>query len=344
MFGIVNSDGKITAINLRIDYMYCGKQLKNMCLYDYAATIHKVKINDKELNKLTRQGSREGRTTRVDRFYFLGGNQQCDETSNNRIKHPQHSMHIQVHWSHGNERIPVLYGKGIPCKDDLENIERYKICILLLFKPWTSSYNLLEEYGSWHEAYLLQNRSVVGYDTSTDDIEIMNNLEDFNNGSISSFNPYTIIHSGFRNSKLVDEAIPAYENDDKLIQKWQEIISDKPSQLLIHLSGAGGTGKSKVIRAICKFFDLIGQKRLLAVCASTGFAASCIGGHTLHLLCSFKFGENEDFKYHYSKGKSTKTLQDQWADIEYLILDEISMVGQKLLMQFHAHIKEAKPY
>ena len=60
MFKIVNSNGKITAVNLRVDYMYRGKQLENMCLYDYAATIHKVKVSDKELDKLARQENREG--------------------------------------------------------------------------------------------------------------------------------------------------------------------------------------------------------------------------------------------------------------------------------------------
>ncbi|CAG8561235.1 7117_t:CDS:2 [Racocetra fulgida] len=42
-----------------------------MCLYDYAATIHKIKINSKELDKLKRQKNREGYATRVDRFLFL---------------------------------------------------------------------------------------------------------------------------------------------------------------------------------------------------------------------------------------------------------------------------------
>ncbi|CAG8543953.1 5706_t:CDS:2 [Gigaspora rosea] len=41
MFTITNSGKKITPINLRIDYTYRGEQLKNICLYDYVATIHK---------------------------------------------------------------------------------------------------------------------------------------------------------------------------------------------------------------------------------------------------------------------------------------------------------------
>ncbi|CAG8800378.1 44333_t:CDS:2, partial [Gigaspora margarita] len=72
-FTILNSNNRINAVNLRIDYMYCSEQLKNICLYDYIATIHKIKINKKELDKLNRQKLREGHATKVDRFLFKDG-------------------------------------------------------------------------------------------------------------------------------------------------------------------------------------------------------------------------------------------------------------------------------
>ncbi|CAG8600759.1 33803_t:CDS:2, partial [Racocetra persica] len=64
MFKISNINKKITATNLRINYMYRGEQLKNMCLYDYAATLYKIKTNKKELDKITRQKYHEERATR----------------------------------------------------------------------------------------------------------------------------------------------------------------------------------------------------------------------------------------------------------------------------------------
>ncbi|RHZ46002.1 hypothetical protein Glove_639g5 [Diversispora epigaea] len=82
MFTIINSSKQINAVNLRIDYMYHGKQLENMCLYDYISVIHKIKINEKELDKLNRQKNRERYTTRVDRFLFLDGEKKCDENCN----------------------------------------------------------------------------------------------------------------------------------------------------------------------------------------------------------------------------------------------------------------------
>lgn len=132
--------------------MYRGEQLKNICLYDYIATTHKIKINKKELDKLNRQKHREGHATKVDRFLFKDGEKECNETCNHDIIHPQHSTHIQVHWYHENEKIPVLCGKGIPRKDDLKNAERYGLCILLLFKPWTTASDLMNNHNSWQEA------------------------------------------------------------------------------------------------------------------------------------------------------------------------------------------------
>jgi len=74
-----------------------GENLKSMCLYDYTATIHKIKISSKKIDKLARQKTREGRATRVDRFYFLGREQEFDETYDSKIKHPQYLTHMQDH-------------------------------------------------------------------------------------------------------------------------------------------------------------------------------------------------------------------------------------------------------
>ncbi|RHZ84356.1 hypothetical protein Glove_83g12 [Diversispora epigaea] len=145
MFTVINFGKRIGAVNLRIDYMYRGEQLENMCLYDYVSTVHKIKINEKELNKLSRQKNREGRATKVDCFLFLGGEKKCNENCDHSIIHPQHSTHIQIHWSRENDKIPVLCEKGVPPRNDLKNIERYGLCILLLFKPWTTADNLMEE-------------------------------------------------------------------------------------------------------------------------------------------------------------------------------------------------------
>ncbi|CAG8717199.1 1586_t:CDS:2 [Cetraspora pellucida] len=98
IFTIINLGNRVNTVNLCIDYMYCNEQLRNMCFYNYAATIHKIKINSKELDKLKRQKNRKGYATRVDQFLFLDEEKECNETCDHDTIHPQHSTHMQAHW------------------------------------------------------------------------------------------------------------------------------------------------------------------------------------------------------------------------------------------------------
>ncbi|KAG1719367.1 uncharacterized protein EDB91DRAFT_1008933, partial [Suillus paluster] len=53
-------------------------------------------------------------------------------------------------------------------------------------------------------------------------------------------------------------------------------------QLLMLVTGEGGTGKSKLVNAITKTFAQHGCKSKLARTAMSGVAACIIGGSTLH--------------------------------------------------------------
>ncbi|RDB17999.1 ATP-dependent DNA helicase RRM3 [Hypsizygus marmoreus] len=57
---------------------------------------------------------------------------------------------------------------------------------------------------------------------------------------------------------------------------------ESPPQLLLMIQGQGGTGKSLIINAITKTFEELGIRDKLAKTASSGVAASLIGGETLH--------------------------------------------------------------
>ncbi|RHZ85576.1 hypothetical protein Glove_64g140 [Diversispora epigaea] len=111
--------------------MYRGKQLENICLYDYVSIIHKIKINEKELDKLKKK---------------------CDENCDHNTIYSQYSTHIQIRWYHKNERIPILHGKNIPSKNNLKSKEHYGLYVLLLFKPWTTADDLITKYNFWYKA------------------------------------------------------------------------------------------------------------------------------------------------------------------------------------------------
>ncbi|KAJ7237773.1 hypothetical protein C8J57DRAFT_1032689, partial [Mycena rebaudengoi] len=105
-------------------------------------------------------------------------------------------------------------------------------------------------------------------------------------------------------------------------------LEDQPEQLRMLITGPGGTGKSRVIDALRDFFTLRGQSRRLRLAAYTGVAARKIKGMTLHAaLC---------INQHKKASTETRTRRDltaMWEGVDYLFIDEVSMVGCSLLLQ-----------
>ncbi|KAF5322401.1 hypothetical protein D9619_001300 [Psilocybe cf. subviscida] len=95
------------------------------------------------------------------------------------------------------------------------------------------------------------------------------------------------------------------------------VIQGTPEQLLMYVSGVGGTGKSHVIQSIVRLFEALGIEDCLQLAAPTGIAAVLIGGQTLHSLA--QFGPK-------AKGRNIERLIKTWKNKRYLIIDEISMV------------------
>jgi hypothetical protein len=113
-------------------------------------------------------------------------------------------------------------------------------------------------------------------------------------------------------------------------------FTDKPSQLRMFLGGAGGTGKSQVINALRTFFESKGQQRRFRLASFTGVAAHNIKGMTLHAA----LGLNQQ-----RKGSSAKVIQEviaMWRGVDYLFIDEVSMIGCKFLLKIHQALCTAK--
>ncbi|PPQ88482.1 hypothetical protein CVT26_007776, partial [Gymnopilus dilepis] len=106
-----------------------------------------------------------------------------------------------------------------------------------------------------------------------------------------------------------------------------------PDQLLMFVSGVGGTGKSHVIKSIVKLFERINRRRSLLIGAPTGSAAILIGGSTLHSL--ILESPNADAKKNVSK------LTRIWKGVLYLIIDEVSMISAKFLSKLSEALKQA---
>lgn len=107
--------------------------------------------------------------------------------------------------------------------------------------------------------------------------------------------------------------------------------------LRMFLGGPGGTGKSRIITAVTEFFKWRGEDRHFRLTSYMGVAARNIAGMTLHLA----FNLNQRMKKG-SQGKCKQDLIAMWQSIDYLLIDEVSMISCNLLVQIHEALCEAK--
>ena len=111
--------------------------------------------------------------------------------------------------------------------------------------------------------------------------------------------------------------------------------SDSPPPLRIIISGTAWTGKSYMIHCL----RLLLQHRV-RVAAPTGVAAFNIEGQTLHGL--LKLPTKGDFKD--LEGERLQNMQQSLADMNYLIIDEMSMVGRKTFGQVDRRLRQVFPH
>ncbi|CAF1537756.1 unnamed protein product, partial [Didymodactylos carnosus] len=133
---------------------------------------------------------------------------------------------------------------------------------------------------------------------------------------------------------------PATPDDRKLSIKWQNTLvqADKQEQLLMCVPGPGGTGKSQLIKALTKYFEVTNKKYFLRKLAPTSIASSEIDGLTIHSFLG---------PISYAKKKKTVRPGDakvtrNWHHVHYIFIDEMSMVGLHLLSQIHKLLCIAK--
>ncbi|PPQ76981.1 hypothetical protein CVT26_007829 [Gymnopilus dilepis] len=112
------------------------------------------------------------------------------------------------------------------------------------------------------------------------------------------------------------------------------VATRESEQLVLLVSGVGGTGKSHVIKSIVKFFERLGRRGTLLIGAPTGSAAVLIGGATLHSLILEHASERGK--------KNVSKLAAIWKGVKYLIIDEVSMLGAKFLNNLSESLRQAK--
>ena len=96
-----------------------------------------------------------------------------------------------------------------------------------------------------------------------------------------------------------------------------------PDPLLMQILGTAGTGKSFLIGTL---INLLSNHCLITT--TTGMAAYHIHGMTLHSVLQLPV---RDHNCNDLQGSSLASLQQRLAEIQYIIIDEVSMLGQYMI-------------
>lgn len=102
---------------------------------------------------------------------------------------------------------------------------------------------------------------------------------------------------------------------------------DNNEQLLMIVDGCGGTGKSALIEAITDTSKQLGIGSCLAKTATSGVAATRIGGTTVHSWAGLGITLNVETSNQTTLAKRAKNI----GRTKYLIIDEFSMLTKRLL-------------
>ncbi|XP_071788473.1 uncharacterized protein [Asterias amurensis] len=121
----------------------------------------------------------------------------------------------------------------------------------------------------------------------------------------------------------------------------------KPDAFQVFLTGGAGTGKSLLVKCIdyeaTRIFGSIMRTPddvSVMLTAPTGVAAFNINGSTVHSALSIS--TDVSLPYQPLGEEKISTLRHKLGQLQILIIDEISMVGQKLLCYIHGRLRQIK--
>ena len=108
------------------------------------------------------------------------------------------------------------------------------------------------------------------------------------------------------------------------------------NQLTMYVGGVGGTGKSHIINALVELFDRCGEPESMVLTAPTGIAALLIGGYTIHSMMSMRDRDKS------ISDSDINQLHETWRMRKYIAVDEVSMVGVRMLNEVCRRLKIGK--
>lgn len=108
----------------------------------------------------------------------------------------------------------------------------------------------------------------------------------------------------------------------------------------VFLTGGAGVGKTTITREVIKEYEKEAKK--VAKLASTGMAATLIGGQTLHSFLDLGIAANIEELKHSAKYEIKKKIKKLISSMDLIVIDEISMVSDTLFEMIELRLMQAE--
>jgi hypothetical protein len=112
-------------------------------------------------------------------------------------------------------------------------------------------------------------------------------------------------------------------------------IDDGAPPLRMYLGGVGGTGKSQVIKALVSFFEGRNESHRFIVLGPTGTSAALLNGSTYHSVLGIRDSMDDSERV---AGVTIRKVQERLRGVEYVFIDEVSMVSCNALYSISARL------
>ena len=114
-------------------------------------------------------------------------------------------------------------------------------------------------------------------------------------------------------------------------------VQPQTEQLKMYLGGMGGTGKSQVFKALICFFEERNESHCFAVVGPTGTSAALLGGSTYHSFLGVAMSKAPRG----NQATSIAQVKGRLDGVEYILLDEVSMVACHEIYKISAQLAKA---
>ena len=119
------------------------------------------------------------------------------------------------------------------------------------------------------------------------------------------------------------------------------------SPLRMFLTGPGGTGKTHIVKAFKEVMSAFNSSHTIRFLGPTGTAAALIDGTTIHSGLGIKIrkGTHESVSNSFFITTSVRNrtkLHEEWRYVDFVLIDETSMVGAELLFEIDHALRYAK--